>query len=101
MSKGTYSFTTPIYYVNAEPHLGTAYTTVQPDGYARWYQVGPAAGKTMTVQLPENAGFWVYGADGQLTASSVLWGDTAAKLPEGGSIVFAGDPDARFHLSFR
>ena len=80
---------------------GTAYTTVQPDGYARWYQVGPAAGKTMTVQLPENAGFWVYGADGQLTASSVLWGDTAAKLPEGGSIVFAGDPGARFHLSFR
>ena len=26
MSKGTYSFTTPIYYVNAAPHLGTAYT---------------------------------------------------------------------------
>lgn len=24
MSKGTYSFTTPIYYVNAAPHLGTA-----------------------------------------------------------------------------
>ena len=22
MSKGTYSFTTPIYYVNAAPHLG-------------------------------------------------------------------------------
>ena len=80
---------------------GTAYTTIQADGYARWYQVGPAAGKTMTVQLPENAGFWIYGADGQVTASSVLWGDTAAKLPEGGSIVFAGDPGARFHLSFR
>ena len=28
MSKGTYSFTTPIYYVNAAPHLGTAYTTI-------------------------------------------------------------------------
>ena len=25
--KGTYTFTTPIYYVNAAPHLGTAYTT--------------------------------------------------------------------------
>ena len=24
MSKGTYTFTTPIYYVNAAPHLGTA-----------------------------------------------------------------------------
>ena len=30
MSKGTYSFTTPIYYVNAAPHLGTAYTTTPP-----------------------------------------------------------------------
>ena len=35
MSKGTYSFTTPIYYVNAEPHLGTAYTTVAADTVAR------------------------------------------------------------------
>lgn len=28
--------TTPIYYVNAEPHLGTAYTTVAADALARW-----------------------------------------------------------------
>ena len=27
--RGTYSFTTPIYYVNAAPHLGTAYTTIR------------------------------------------------------------------------
>lgn len=31
MSKGTYSFTTPLYYVNAAPHLGTAYTTIAAD----------------------------------------------------------------------
>lgn len=31
---------------------GTAYTTVQEDGYARWYTVSDgAAGKTMTVQV--------------------------------------------------
>ena len=39
MSKGTYSFTTPIYYVNAEPHLGTAYTTVAADTVARYQRM--------------------------------------------------------------
>ncbi len=80
---------------------GHSYTTVQEDGYARWYHVGEAAGKTMAVQLPENAGFWVYDSDGQVTASSVLWGDRSAVLPEDGLIVFAGAPGARFHLSFQ
>ena len=80
---------------------GTAYTTVQEDGYARWYTVSDsAAGKTMTVQLPKDAGFWVYDAAGQVTASSVLWNDTSVVLPEDGVLVFAGDPGARFHLSF-
>ena len=80
---------------------GTSYTTVQEDGYARWYTVSDgAAGKTMTVQLPEDAGFWVYDAAGQVTASSVLWNDTSVVLPEDGVLVFAGDPGARFHLSF-
>lgn len=36
MPKGTYSFTTPIYYVNATPHLGTAYTTIAADTLARY-----------------------------------------------------------------
>ena len=59
-----------------------------------------AAGKTMTVQLPEDAGFWVYDANGQVTASSVLGDTGAVTLPEGGLVVFAGDPGARFHLRF-
>ena len=80
---------------------GASYTTIQADGYARWYQVGDAAGKTMTVQVPENSGFWVYDGNGQVTASSVLWGDTTVTLPEDGTIVFAGDPGARFHLRFQ
>lgn len=39
MSKGTYSFTTPIYYVNALPHLGTAYTTLAADTVARYQRM--------------------------------------------------------------
>ncbi len=79
---------------------GSARCTIQPDGYARWYRVGGAAGKTMAVQLPENAGFWVYDRDWNVTASSVVGRDTSARLPEGGMVVFAGDPGARFQLSF-
>ena len=78
-----------------------SYSTIQPDGYARWYTVGEKdAGKTMTVALPENAGFYAYDADGSVIASSLLWGDTSVKLPKGGLVVFTGDAGARFHLSF-
>ena len=31
--------TTPIYYVNAEPHVGHAYTTVNCDAMARWHRL--------------------------------------------------------------
>ena len=34
----TFYLTTPIYYVNAEPHLGHTYTTVVADTLARWHR---------------------------------------------------------------
>lgn len=80
---------------------GSARCTIQPDGYARWYQIGEAtAGKTMAVRLPEDAGFWVYDRDWNVTASSVVGGDSSAVLPEGGMVVFAGDAGAVFRLTF-
>ena len=79
---------------------GSVRCTIQPDGYARWYKVGDAAGKTMAVQLPEDAGFWVYDKDWKVTASSVVWDDSSAELPEDGIVVFAGDPGAQFQLTF-
>ena len=85
----------------AEPLFGGAssWSTIQADGYARWYQVGSAAGKTMTVQVPEHGGFAVYDAAGLPVAASWAWGDTSAVLPEGGWVVFSGTPGARFVLS--
>ena len=79
---------------------GWSYATVGQEGYAKWYHVGDTAGKTMTVQLPASGGFWIYDGQGRLTASSVLWGDTSAVLPEDGMVVFAGDAGVRFHLRF-
>ena len=80
---------------------GQSRCTIQPNGYARWYRSGSAAGKTMTVEVPADAGFWVYDGSFHLTASSVVGKDTKAVLPEDGYIVFAGDPGARFTLSFQ
>ena len=34
-----YYLTTPIYYVNARPHLGHAYTTIVSDALARWHRL--------------------------------------------------------------
>ncbi|WP_297201429.1 serine hydrolase domain-containing protein [uncultured Flavonifractor sp.] len=78
----------------------SSWSTIQADGYARWYQVGPsAAGKTMTVQLPEVGGFAVYDAAGTSVAASWAFGDTSVVLPEGGWVVFSGDPGSRFLLT--
>lgn len=38
-TKETYAFTTPIYYVNAKPHLGTAYTTIAADCVGRYQKM--------------------------------------------------------------
>ncbi|PKN59889.1 MAG: methionine--tRNA ligase, partial [Deltaproteobacteria bacterium HGW-Deltaproteobacteria-11] len=34
-----YYITTPIYYVNASPHIGHAYTTIVADVLARYYRL--------------------------------------------------------------
>ena len=36
---GKYYITTPIYYVNARPHLGHAYSTIVADALARWHRL--------------------------------------------------------------
>ena len=35
-TKPSFFITTPIYYVNADPHLGTAYSTIIADVQARY-----------------------------------------------------------------
>ncbi|HQG97575.1 MAG TPA: class I tRNA ligase family protein, partial [Thermotogota bacterium] len=36
MEKKRFYVTTPIYYVNSEPHIGSAYTTIVADMIARY-----------------------------------------------------------------
>ena len=37
--KKTFYITTPIYYVNASPHIGHAYTTIVADAMSRFYRL--------------------------------------------------------------
>lgn len=47
-SKPSYYITTPIYYVNAKPHLGTAYSTVMADVQARFQRANAHDVKFLT-----------------------------------------------------
>jgi methionyl-tRNA synthetase len=51
MSDSTYYITTPIYYANAEPHIGHTYSNVLADTLVRWRRLRGADG------------FWVSGTD--------------------------------------
>ena len=76
-----------------------SYCFIHEGGAARWFTAGEAAGKTMTVTVPENGGFCVYNADMTLAASSWIYGDTTVTLPEGGWMVFAGDAGSQFTIA--
>lgn len=47
-SKDPYYITTPIYYVNAKPHIGTAYTTIAADTLARFMRLDGRPVKFLT-----------------------------------------------------
>lgn len=80
---------------------GTAsITTVQPDGYIRWYRSGEGTtGKQMTVQIPENASFSVFDEKGTSIQYSVATGENQIVLPENASIAFVGVPGDVFHIT--
>ena len=96
LNGGLYMDVTAVPAVYAGP---LSYCLIHEDGAARWFSAGEAAGKTMTVTVPENGGFCVYNADMTLAASSRIYGDTTVTLPEGGWMVFAGDVGSQFTIA--
>ncbi|WP_083606687.1 serine hydrolase domain-containing protein [Paenibacillus helianthi] len=74
-------------------------TTIQADGYAKWFSV-PATvkGKVMTVKMPANGGFAVYDQTGICINHSVVSGKNEVVLPENGRIVFAGEAGSQFEI---
>ncbi|SMF91575.1 CubicO group peptidase, beta-lactamase class C family [Paenibacillus uliginis N3/975] len=72
------------------------------DGHAKWYTV-PAAtvGKTMTVEMPAKGAFAVYDEQGVCVNYTVVSGKNEVKLPENGTIVFAGAAGSTFGITLK
>lgn len=73
--------------------------TLQANGHARWFTIPQAAaGKTMTVTLPSKSSFAVYDEKGVCINFTVVSGKNKVKLPENGTVVFAGAPNSEFAI---
>lgn len=74
--------------------------TVEDNGYARWYTVNSDdAGKTITVNIPENSSFAIY-EDDICIYFSVVHGNRPVILPKNGKVVFIGEaPGVGFAVS--
>ena len=49
----SFYLTTPIYYVNAKPHLGHAYTTITADAMTRFAATGVLVGNPVAIRIEE------------------------------------------------
>ncbi len=76
--------------------------TIGKDGYAQWYTIGDKAEKkTIRVSVPKNASFSVYDKDGACVFSSLTSEIRIVTLPKDGYIVFAGNKDTKFSVSYK
>ncbi|ASZ17216.1 serine hydrolase [Bacillus cereus] len=74
--------------------------TLQKNGHAKWFTIPQeAAGKTMTVELPSGSSFAVYDENGVCVNFTVVSDNNKVKLPENGTVVFAGAPNSEFTVA--
>ncbi|MGG4342034.1 serine hydrolase domain-containing protein [Paenibacillus lautus] len=77
-------------------------TTIQADGYAKWFSVpSTVKGKVMTVKMPSDGAFAVYDQNGVCINHTVVSGKNEVVLPENGRIVFAGEVGSIFEISLK
>lgn len=77
-------------------------TTIQTDGYAKWFSVPETVnGKVMTVKMPSHGAFAVYDQTGICINHTVVSGKNEVVLPENGRIVFAGEVGSKFEISLK
>ncbi|MGO9559656.1 MAG: class I tRNA ligase family protein [Acidimicrobiales bacterium] len=78
---GRYYQTTPIYYVNDAPHVGTAYATICADALARWHRL--AGDETWFITGTDEHGLKIMRAAKENGVSAKEWSDrTSARFVE-------------------
>ncbi|MEI4800854.1 serine hydrolase domain-containing protein [Bacillus sp. FJAT-51639] len=74
--------------------------TLQANGHAKWFKIPQAAaGKTMTVALSSKSSFAVYDEKGVCVNFTIVSGNNKVKLPNNGTVVFAGAPNSEFAIT--
>lgn len=74
---------------------------INGSGYARWYKIGKdTENKKIKIKLPDKASFSLYDANGSCITNSYIDKQNTVTLPSGGFIVFAGDVNAHFSVSY-
>lgn len=80
----------------------TSKVTINKDGYAKWFKIPSSyEGKKIKVSIPKNAGYAVYDSDGILVFLSTISANKTITLPEGGTIVFAGNAGSTFTVNYK
>ncbi len=78
------------------------YVWIDEEGYNEWVYFGPEyAGKTMTITVPKDAGFFVYNNLGVVVNAYVNTKQNEFVLPQGGYILFAGNADQHFKVEIK
>ncbi|MGL5439233.1 MAG: serine hydrolase domain-containing protein [Filifactoraceae bacterium] len=75
--------------------------TIQKDNFTKWYKVGSSEGKEITVDIPQNATYFVYDEKGACVYHSLVSGTNKTILPKNGKIGFAGKADDVFKISLK
>lgn len=75
---------------------------INDKGYNQYYYFEPEyAGKTMTIEVPEYAGYVIYDVNGMTVANHIYMKEDTVELGAGGYILFLGDAGARFKVEIK
>lgn len=76
--------------------------TIGEEGYANWFKIPTSYGnKKIKVTIPEKSGYAVYDKEGGLVFLSTISSNKTITLPEGGTVVFAGNAGSTFTVNYK
>ncbi|MBB2181358.1 beta-lactamase family protein [Lachnospiraceae bacterium MD1] len=74
---------------------------INKSGEANWYKIGKKSeGKKIQVTVPKNSSFSVYDENGACIHNSLVFKSNTVTLPKDGYIVFVGNANAKFKVSY-
>ncbi len=95
------------YVLKSEDNIRSLFTwsgvsfQVGGDGYAKWYKISEKSeNRKLKVTVPKNAAFAVYDSNDNCIFNSWITKGTTVTLPKDGMIVFAGEPYAKFVITY-